>query len=73
MALWRSPSKRMVGEQTDFMREITLRNERHTRELVAAMRAVQEESRAMQAEIGDQRKQIQAETQAILSVLDRLN
>ena len=67
-----------------FIRDIIRRNERTMENLVArfdhhteAIIARLEEQRLalvdMRAEIGDQRKQIQANTQAVLSVLDRLN
>jgi hypothetical protein len=60
------------GDLRDFIREITLRHERATEAMVNRL----EEQRLvfvdMRAEIADQRKQIQANTQAVLSVLDRL-
>jgi hypothetical protein len=67
-----------------FMRDMIRRNEKTIEELVRGMQrhtdamvARLEEQRMalvdMRAEIADQRKQIQANTRAVLSVLDRLN
>jgi hypothetical protein len=68
----------------EFIREIIRRHEHTTRELIkgfdrhtADVGARLEEQRVvlvdMRGEIAEQRKQIQANTQAVLSVLDRLN
>jgi hypothetical protein len=63
----------VVEEQSEFMREIRLRNERGHRLIASELREQTATLVALQAEIADQREQIQAETQAIYSVLDRLN
>ena len=60
-----------------FIRELTVRHERSIERLVRGlerqMDAFVSALNEMRAEIADQRKQIQANTQAVLSVLDRLN
>ena len=60
-----------------FIREMTTRHERTIDRLVRGFERNTELLVAavndMRAEIADQRKQIQANTQAVLSVLDRLN
>lgn len=63
-----------------FIREMLQRNERFLETMVArleeqrlALVAVQGEIADVRLEIADQRKQIQANTQGVLSVLDRLN
>jgi hypothetical protein len=55
----RAKSDAQTEETREFNREILLRNEKVYTRLIA--------------EIEDQRKQIQANTQAVLSVLDRFN
>jgi hypothetical protein len=62
----------------EFIREMNQRGEKHTNAVTARLDdqtttlvAVQGEIAALQGEIEDQRKQIQANTQAVLSVLDR--
>jgi hypothetical protein len=57
----------------DFIREITLRHERATEAMVNRLEEQRLALVDMRAEIADQRKQIQANTQAVLSVLDRLS
>ena len=57
----------------DFIREITLRHERATEAMVNRLEEQRLALVDMRAEISDQRKQIQANTQAVLSVVDRMN
>jgi hypothetical protein len=72
------------GDLRHFISEVLRRHERATQQMVAGLDrttrvvgARLEEQRLalvdMRAEIADQRKQIQVNTQAVLSVLDRLN
>jgi ABC-type transporter Mla subunit MlaD len=61
-------SQEREEEHRLFIRETTERNARITDSLIAA---IQSFSADLQAEISDQREQIQANTQAILRVLDR--
>jgi hypothetical protein len=60
-----------------FIRELTVRHERSIERLVRGLErqtdAFVSALNEMRGEIADQRKQIQANTQAVLSVLDRLN
>lgn len=56
-----------------FIREILRRHERATDAMVARLEEQRLALVDMRAEIADQRKQIQANTRAVLSVLDRLN
>jgi hypothetical protein len=60
------------GDLRDFIREITLRHERATEAMVNRLEEQRLALVDMRGEIADQRKQIQANTQAVLSVLDRL-
>jgi len=70
-------------DSREFVREMTLRSERQANTLGKALdrqagvlvdlqRAMAASLSDLQAEISDQRKQIQANTAAVLSVLDRL-
>ena len=56
-----------------FIREILGRHERATDAMVARLEEQRLALVDMRGEIADQRKQIQANTQAVLSVLDRLS
>jgi len=55
-----------------FIQEITRRHERAMEAMVDRLNEQRLAFVDMRAEIADQRKQIQANTQAVLSVLDRL-
>jgi hypothetical protein len=68
------------GDLRQFIREMLMRNERFIDAGIArleeqrlALVAVQGEIADLRGEIAEQRRQIQANTQAVLSVLDRLN
>ncbi len=61
------------GDLRQFILEITRRHERATEAMVARLDEQRLAFVDMRAEIADQRKQIQANTQAVLSVLDRLS
>ena len=68
------------GDLREFIREVLRRHEVATEAMVArldeqrmAFVDMRADMVAMQGEIADQRKQIQANTQAVLSVLDRLS
>jgi hypothetical protein len=56
-----------------FIQEITRRHEVATDAMVSRLDEQRLAFVEMRAEIADQRKQIQANTQAVLSVLDRLS
>jgi hypothetical protein len=56
-----------------FIREILRRHERATDAMVARLEEQRLALVDMRGEIADQRKQIQANTRAIVSVLDRLS
>jgi hypothetical protein len=68
------------GDLRQFIREMLMRNERFIDAGIArleeqrlALVAVQGEIADLRGEIAEQRRQIQANTRAVLSVLDRLN
>ncbi|HEU4980930.1 MAG TPA: hypothetical protein VFT14_06905 [Solirubrobacterales bacterium] len=56
-----------------FIVEITRRHERATEAMVDRLEEKRMAFVEMRGEIADQRKQIRADTQAVLSVLDRTN
>ena len=57
----------------EFVREVLRRHERATDAMIARLEEQRVALVGLQGEIADQRKQIQANTQTVLSVLDRLN
>lgn len=57
----------------EFIREMLRGHERATDAMIARLEEQRVALVGLQGEIADQRKQIQAETQAMLSVLDRFN
>jgi hypothetical protein len=57
----------------EFIREITRRHEHATEAMVNRLEEQRLALVDMRGEIADQRKQIQANTRAVLSVLDRLS
>ena len=61
------------GDLRQFIQEITRRHERATEAMVDRLDEQRMAFVDMRREIADQRKQIQANTQAVLSVLDRLS
>ena len=61
------------GDLREFIREVLRRHERATAAMVERLEEQRLALVDMRLEIADQRKQIQANTQAVLSVLDRLN
>jgi hypothetical protein len=61
------------GDMREFIREVLRRHEHATAAMVERLEEQRLALVDMRLEIADQRKQIQANTQAVLSVLDRLN
>jgi hypothetical protein len=61
------------GTFREFIREVLRRHELATDAIVARLEEQRIALVGLQAEIVEQRKQIQANTQAVLSVLDRLD
>jgi hypothetical protein len=57
----------------EFIREVLRRHELATEAMIARLEEQRVALVGLQGEIADQRRQIQANTQAVLSVLDRLN
>ena len=57
----------------EFIREVLRRHELATDAMIARLEEQRLAFVDLQGEIADQRKQIQANTRAVLSVLDRLN
>ena len=57
----------------EFIRELLRRHERATEAMVARLDEQRLALVDMRGQIADQRKQIHADTQAVLSVLDRLS
>lgn len=66
-------SRDAYADQREFLRGLVRRSELSQQRMLSKSDEQSEVLVALQGEIADQREQIQAETQAIYSVLDRLN